>query len=828
MPNPIIPGARRPNTPADSGSTDNAATTPATTTEDALPRTNNDTDTMETGGGGLGGFIRDHRRPAMAILGAAAAIPSIVGVAHAQPPATPDIESVDAPAVDLNAAESETFDRAKLKDYALYKTFWNSGNSADGTAHEGLDEVTVDGVDTLHKFALEHNLDGTKSAGGDKKVTSAEREMIKTILEDPDVGSFFELDALPKLYSKFGIPANTVHSVAEAAATAKASLANVLGIDANKIELSFPEAGRTAEMNYFSMDGKMATPMSHVDTYREALGLPKSAEAYEKAPVLGWMTGEAEGHTKHGSFSEKRPFSTSGLNWGPLIFPGDAQVAELPSKKGFDFPIDALTGFNRAVGGFASRGDTIVPVDKDGNELKVEKVIHKDADGKAVSWSATFKNADGEVVDAKDVTGLIKDRFGNTKGDGKTEGSMSMGWWGFCDRNTAGSLYKSKHGIPELDRDVRIEINGKTITIPKGDAQKLLDVDMTDMAGRTRFVGSRFNDEPMKFRLMSGESISGKIKGYEPQMGPTATRSGDNITVRNSDALPLLGSVEIKTTWGSARSINLDNVESITKNPDNSEVVIKMNNGRSENGTLNTELSFDGAEANADGHLVLKNSKDTPIIGEFVIDQGGGNIKRVKASEVKSFQAELQTEMSISEYVKFVISNKGMYATDNAKGTIVSNGMRWINNIDVKASTGAETPDWMKSGTKFSGIKGELVREDGDQILSIDGLYKTEWGDGFSSQFKGWIQLNSDGDIINEGFLKGEPDFGWAADSPLNWNAKSSFNPHMMPEMRMKMFVNGIEDVKTLEDNAEKWNLPTNWKTLRTPEAATTTAPANP
>ena len=44
--------------------------------------------------------------------------------------------------------------------------------------------------------------------------------------------------------------------------------------------------------------------------------------------------------------------------------------------------IDALTGFDRSVGGFAKQGDTIVPTDKDGNELNVEKIIHKDDDGK--------------------------------------------------------------------------------------------------------------------------------------------------------------------------------------------------------------------------------------------------------------------------------------------------------------------------------------------------------------------------------------------------------------------------------------------------------------
>ena len=43
----------------------------------------------------------------------------------------------------------------------------------------------------------------------------------------------------------------------------------------------------------------------------------------------------------------------------------------------------------------------------------------------------------------------------------------------------------------------------------------------------------------------------------------------------------------------------------------------------------------------------------------------------------------------------------------------------------------------------------------------------------------------------------------------------------MVPEMRLKLFINGIEDIKTLEDNAEKWNLPSNWKDLRTPDAST-------
>lgn len=842
MPTRIGNGAPRPNTSSELGSrtATPASNQPATTQPSApiapdaprtapLPRSNatdGPADSAAEGASRLSTFINEHRRPIMAVLAGVAAVPSLVGVANATEVALPNVENEAAPEVDLSAAETETFDRAKLKDYSLFKAFWNSGNSADGTAHEGLDEVTTEGVDTLYNFALNHNLDGSKSADGAKKITKAERELVKTILEDRDVGTFFELDALPKLYSKFGIPSNSVQSVAEIAAVAKASLAKALGVNASEMKLSFPDAGRNSEMNYFAMDGAMAEPMSYVDAYREALGLPKAAEAYEKAPVLGYMTGEAKGHTKYGSFSESKPFSTSGLNWGPLVFPGDAEVASLPAKKGFDFPIDALTGFNRAVGGFAKQGDTIQVVDKDGNALTAEKVIHKDSSGKAESWSAVFKDADGNEVSAKDVTGLIKDKYGNTKGDGKAESSMSMGWWGFCDRNTAGSLYKSKFKIPELNRDVKIEINGKTITIPKADAQKLIDVDMTDMAGRTRFVGSRFNDEPMTIHLTDGTQITGKVKGYEPQMGPTAKRlRGDDIIIYNSDILPLQGSIQIKSEYGSTRNIDLSRIESITKKADSKEVTIKyVGRDYSDKGELSTDISFAGAETLADGSLLLKNSKENPIIGEFVIDQGGGQIKRVKASEIKSLKGELQAELRITDYLKFIQDNDGMYASDNAKGVIVSNGMRWINKIDVTETSGSESPEWIKDGQTYAGVEGPLTREAGDKLLSINGLYKSSWGNGHNSQFRGWVQLSSTGKVINEGFTSGEPDFGWAANNPLNWNAASSFNPNMMPEMRLKIFINGFTDMTELEGMAERLNFPSNWRDLRTPEAA---APTN-
>ena len=92
--------------------------------------------------------------------------------------------------------------------------------------------------------------------------------------------------------------------------------------------------------------------------------------------------------------------------------------------------------------------------DKDGNILQAKKVINRDSDGKPESWQATFTNQQGTTVEPSEVIGLLVDSNGRVKGDGTSEGSQNMWWWGFCDRNTAQRLYKSKFQIPDLDVDV--------------------------------------------------------------------------------------------------------------------------------------------------------------------------------------------------------------------------------------------------------------------------------------------------------------------------------------------------------------------------------------
>jgi hypothetical protein len=139
---------------------------------------------------------------------------------------------------------------------------------------------------------------------------------------------------------------------------------------------------------------------------------------------------------------------------------------------------ELVEAYHDAVQARAEWGDKLEVVDQGGKKLKVEKQIDKDASGKAVSWSAVFKDASGAVVDPSTVTGLIKTASGKIKGDGKVTRSLDMWWWGFCDRNTAQRLYKSRYEIQQLDREnIKIKAGDKIISVPLDAAQKLLDDD---------------------------------------------------------------------------------------------------------------------------------------------------------------------------------------------------------------------------------------------------------------------------------------------------------------------------------------------------------------
>ncbi|MCB9652592.1 MAG: hypothetical protein H6729_00480 [Deltaproteobacteria bacterium] len=598
----------------------------------------------------------------------------------------------------------------------------------------------------------------------------------------------------------------------------------VLGVDPNVFETSFPKAHSDADSTHLSMNGAMAGPMAHVDRYLAKLGKPTGAEAFENASPLGWLIGEPSGHNKRGNLTELRPFSTSGLNWGIALFPGDAEVKNAKLKQGFDFAIDCVDGLGNFVTANPQRGEKLIVTDAAGERLTAEKVIETNAEGESV-WSARFSRADGTEVPASEVVGRAVDARGQLKGDGRTGGQVNMWWWGFCDRNTAQRLYKAKFEIPQLDVPVvKVRAGGETLEIPGEDAQKLIDVDIPDVAAHGNFCGFRFNNEPQQILLKDGRRIMGRVAPEVLASIPSRQRlSADVMSLRNSDEKPMLGSLEM-SVGGMSESLPAANVVSMERDESTGEVTVHLDRGWRDTvkGVLNTEVPWARGET-VDGKTVLKQTDDKLIRGDLAIDTGRAGKEHVPAADVDSIVGEMQTDQRLSQWVAWVSKQHGMYASDSVPSEVVSNGMRWVNLIDqeVHGVDASDRPEWAPQGD-LQGINGPFdpAPDGGDSLVWVRGKYGYDADSPpNSTAWSGWIQLNKQGRILNEGFVSGESDFGWSADGPLNWSAPSSFNPTMDPGLRVALVVNGLTDLRTDNENTERLaktlNLPADWRTLR-------------
>lgn len=596
----------------------------------------------------------------------------------------------------------------------------------------------------------------------------------------------------------------------------------VLGLDPNQFGTEFPEAGSNVETTYLSMSDKMAEPMAYVDAYREAIGKAAGAKAHELRSPLGFMIGEPNGHNKKGSLDEKKAFSSSGLNWGVVMFPGDKQIRDLPPKADFEMAIDCLDGIGNFLRCDPKYGEQLKVIDPaSGKFLTVEKVIHEE-DGKPASWSAKFTNAEGAEVAPSEVLGVFTDRGGRIKGDKRAAKSVDMWWWGFCDRNTAQRLYKAKYGVPQVDQDlVKVKAGDKTVEFPKEVAQKLLDADIPDIVSGETMCGFRFNDEPQQISLKSGESFTGRVQGEVLENASGIKRlSGDMVAIHNDKTRPLLGTITMQTEGDRTESFQAKNIKSLTLDPDTGSVTVHLDNGwRTEiTGKLTSEVSFEGAEL-VEGKRVLKQTEDYAIRGDIEVAMANGQSRRVPALAVSQVVGEMKNDLRLSQYMTWVSQNKGMYATDSSTGPVVSNGMRWTNQLEQDVRHGEDRPDWAPQGD-LQGIEGALQRQPGDKLVFVRGKYGNDGGEANHTGFAGWVQTSKHGRVLNEGFTTGEPDFGWSANGKLNWKAESTFNPFMEPDLRIALLVNGTADLKSDTANtdalAERLNLPADWKALRT------------
>lgn len=605
----------------------------------------------------------------------------------------------------------------------------------------------------------------------------------------------------------------------------------VLGIDPNAFETKFPKAHKSAEVTYLAMNDGMVKAMGFVDEYRAALGLPKAAEKYERLSPLGFMLGETSGHLKRGNLDEKTPFASSGLNWGIALFPNDPQIRDLEPKKGFEFPIDCLDSFSNFLRCDPKRGDVLAVIDERGNRLAVEKVIHEEG-GKPVSWSAKFKDARGNEVAPDKALGVITSARNlpavgqpvrGIKGDGKAKNNVNMWWWGFCDRNTAQQLYKSKFQIPQLERDnIKVKAGDKIISVPKAEAQKLIDCDIPDIVTNETMSGFRFNNEPQQVHLKSGERFVAKISEEVFESGATTRLGDDMVSIHDGPGRPILGVLALKQDGDASEMVAVKNIVSITKEENSNKVTIKLKDGWRETveGELQTDVPW--AKAKREGNkLVLEQTAELPIRGAVKMTLDDGTEKLVPAGEINQIVGEMQKDLRISQFSAWVSKNSGMFATDSSTGEVVSNGMRWVNKIDQDVRVGDDRPGWAPEG-ELTGIQGKLLRapDGGDKIVWMRGLFAYEaGGEPNSSAFEGWVQIDKKGRILNEGFTEGQPDFGWSADGPLSWSKPSSFNPHLSPELRVALLVNGVKARgEELDQLAKRLNLPDNYRDYLVPQ----------
>lgn len=593
-----------------------------------------------------------------------------------------------------------------------------------------------------------------------------------------------------------------------------------LGLDPNTFKTSFPNATTSSPVTYFSMDGSLAGPMKRADDYREAMGMERRASDFEGKTVLNFMVGDESGHKKLGYFNEARPFATSGVNWGLLLFPNDSEIAKLKPKAGFEFPIDAVDAYGVAFNNNPAWGDRIMVVDANKRELRVERQIERGADGQAESWSAKFFQADGTEVPADKVLGLIVNASGRVKGDGAAAATLDMSYWGYCNVNTAQAVYKASYGIPQLDAPVvKVPVgNGRVIEVPTAEAQRILDADIESLVAMQAYEGFRFGRDPLTVRLTDGTTLVGSIESYQHEPGRRTVREGaDVITVSATPDAPFPGTLGLTVNPGSTTRIDARLVVAVRELPEGKvEVEYRSYPGydytTKATGTLTRPLSFEGMPTEGE-QRVYRPSADQPLNGELAVRLGNGEVKVIPAEQVQSITGETQSDIRPSDFVAMVTMMNGVFATDASKGPSISNGARNINTLETVVEHGAHRPAWA-AGT-LTGVYGPLVRQDGDRMLFRQGSSTS----GYSSvAFAVWHQLDAHGQIINEGWIKGEPDFLWGSIAPLDWQRPSIWNPHLPPDFRLKLLINGVQDVSKLEALAKPLNLPANWREYRAPE----------
>ena len=145
------------------------------------------------------------------------------------------------------------------------------------------------------------------------------------------------------------------------------------------------------------------------------------------------------------------------------------------------------------------------------------------------------------------------DAHGNFGTDGKTDGSMSVGWWGSCDKVArAGILFA------EPKKDVTID----GVTFTPQDIKGLLTVLSDSQGGGSDFVGNRYDGRPDVITLKNGSRLYGTITSEVDWNGAGTTRpSGDDY--RSPGKLP--AEVKVKLMDGTEKTFKAEELRGVMR-----------------------------------------------------------------------------------------------------------------------------------------------------------------------------------------------------------------------------------------------------------------------
>lgn len=161
--------------------------------------------------------------------------------------------------------------------------------------------------------------------------------------------------------------------------------------------------------------------------------------------------------------------------------------------------------------------------------------------------------------DGKITEGVVKDIIGwndqlvlnGTRGNGKTDDTVSLGWWGHCDEvGAAGTMFREPVKEAEF---MGVKFSP---TVVKG----LLSMISQSQGGRIEYAGSRFDNDFDSITLKTGEQLQGRVK--EPlKFGDDTTYSGDRAFYTSK----FPATVTVELPGGETKTFRGDQIRSVNR-----------------------------------------------------------------------------------------------------------------------------------------------------------------------------------------------------------------------------------------------------------------------